>query len=255
MPRRARFGWEMAAGGAAAFDPRQVPEVAAGYFWDPLAGSGSGAAGFTIPEGNGKTAYNLITPAAGVAPALSTINGQAVVTYANATPDKIARVSGTVQRGFTGAAMIWGWVSTPGPNIGLVLQHGRSTLQFGLQLNTSDVRVYVHDGSSTVESRFPLPPGGYAAGPFYYEAPFVPSAAATSRLQLTFDRVAQVPNVAGSPGTTMQDTAEVMGCSANGGDSSNFNISADFSAGVMGITDGIPSDAHRDLLFAHRRLK
>jgi hypothetical protein len=238
------------------FSPSKVPEVAAGYFWDPAAASGSGTASFLMPEGNGKSTHNIITPAANVAPSVTSINGQAVVLYTNSTPDKTARVSNTsAQRGFTGAAMIWGWVSTPGPNIGIVLQHGRVTLQFGLQLNTADVRVYVHDGTSTVESRFPLPPGGYAAGPFYYEGPYVPSAAATSRIQLTFDRVAQVPNVAGSPGTSMQDSAEVMGFSCNGGDSSNFNLSGDFSAGVMGITNGIPSDEDRDKLFNYRRLK
>lgn len=235
------------------FRPQNVPEVQTGYFWDPAAGSGSGAAGFLIPEGNGKSAYNIITPSAGVAPSFDTVNGQTVVTYANGVPDKTARVTGTVTRGFTGAAMIWGWFNTPGPNIGLVLQHGRAVLQFGLQLNTGDVRVYVHDGSSTVESRFPNPT--YANGPFYYEGLFVPSAAATSRIQLTIDRVAQVPTVAGSPGTTMQDSAEVLGCSTNGGDSSNFNISGDFSAGVAGITNGIPSEEHRDRLFNYRRLK
>jgi hypothetical protein len=253
LERRRRNRRHRSGGGV--FSPSQVAQVAAGYFWDPAAGSGSGGAGFLIPEGNGKTAYNIITPSAGVAPTITTINGQSVVLYANSAPDKCARVAGNVQRNFTGEMMIWGWVSAPGPNIGFVLHHGRAVVQFGLQLNTADVRVYVHDGTGVIESRFPLPPGGYAAGPFYYEAPFVPSALATNRLQLTIDRVAQVPAIAGSPLATAQDIAEVMGFAAQSSDSSNFNISGDYSAGVMGITNGIPSDADRNLLFNHKRLK
>jgi hypothetical protein len=244
-----------AANSGGTFDPRQITEVAAGYFWDPAAGSGSGAAGFSIPEGNGKTAYNIITPSAGVAPALSTVNGRAVVVYTNGTPDKCARVAGNVQRGFTGATMIWGWVSAPGPNLGIWFSHWRAGIQFGVSGSGADLRINMNDGSSDVESRFPLPSGGYAAGPFYVEALFVPSASATSRLQLTIDRVAQVPTVAGSPGTAMRDTADVMGFSSQAGDSSNFNMNGDCSIGVIGLTDGIPSDAARDRMFNHRRLK
>lgn len=250
MSRRRRNSYQ---GGQ--FDPRTVAEVAAGYFWDPAAGSGSGTAQFLLPEGNGKSAYNIITPSASVAPALSTVNGRAVAVYANGAPDKTSRVSGTVQRGFTGAAMIWGWIHTTAANIGIVFGHFRTNQQFALQLNTADIRVYVHDGSSLAESRFPLPPGGYSAGPFYYEGLYVPSAGATSRIQLTTDRVAQVPNVAGSPGTSMQDLAEVLGFSASTADSSNFNISGDFSAGIMGVTSGIPSDDDRNRLFNLARLK
>ena len=234
------------------FSPARVPEVALGYFWDPAAGQGSAAAGFLLPEGNGKTAYNMITPSVTVAPTLTTVNGQAAVLFSQATPDKCARVSGNVTRGFTGATMIWGWVNV-GAAPGIVLHHSRANNTFMIQLNTSDVRVYVDDGSSGTESRFPNPT--YASGPFYYEGLFVPSAAATSRIQLTVDRVAQVPGVAGSPGATMRDTADVMGLCAQAGDSSNFNINADCTTGVMGITNGIPSDEDRDRLFNYRRFK
>lgn len=239
----------------AAFSPLHVPEVVAGYFWDPAAGSGSGAAGFLIPEGNGKTAYNLITPGAGVAPALTSVNGQAAVFFANGTPDKCIRATGNVQRGFTGACMIWGWISAPGANVGPIFSHSRASGNLSVNLTTADVRISMHDGVGVVESRFPLPPGGYATGPFYYEGLFIPSAAVTSRLQLTIDRVAQVPTLAGSPGTSMQDTADVMGFSAAVGDSSNFNMNGDATVGVMGLTNGIPSDADRDRLFNYRRLK
>ena len=235
------------------FSPGRIPEVALGYFWDPASGQGSAAAGFLLPEGNGKTAYNMITPSAGVAPTLTTVNGQAAVLCANANPDKNARVSGTVTRGFTGAAMIWGWISAPGPNVGVIVHHARATNNFQIQLNTSDVRVYVHDGVGSIEARFPNPT--YASAPYYYEAVFDPSQSATNRMQLFVDRVQITPNVAGSPGTSMQDPADVMGLCSQTNDSSNFNLNGDATTGVFGITNGIPSDENRDRLFNYRRLK
>ncbi len=237
------------------FRPERIPEVAAGYFWDPAAATGSASASFLLPEGNGKVAYNMLTPSASVAPALTSVNGQAAVFFANGTPDKCIRATGNVQRGFTGACMIWGWISAPGANVGAIFSHSRGSGNLSINLTTADVRISMHDGVGVAESRFPLPPGGYATGPFYYEGLYVPSAAATSRLQLTIDLVAQVPTLAGSPGTSMQDTADVMGFSAGTNDSSNFNMNGDCTIGVMGLTDGIPSDEDRVKLFNHRRLK
>jgi hypothetical protein len=230
-----------------------VPAVAAGYFWDPAAASGSGAAGFLLPEGNGKTAYNMIAASAAVAPSLATINGQAVVFLANGAPDKSARVAGNVTRGFTGATMIWGWISAPGPNVGIVVHHGRAVSLWMLQLNTSDVRGYVFDGTSGVESRFTNPT--YASAPYFYELVFDPAQSATNRISLFVDRVQLTPAVAGSPGTALADTADVMGLCAQAGDSSNFNLNGDVNVGLSGITNGLPSSTERDQLFAYKRLK
>lgn len=237
------------------FSPQRVPEAAAGYFWDPAAASGSASASFLLPEGNGKSAYNMLTPSVTVAPALTSVNGQPAVFFANGTPDKCIRATGNVQRGFTGACMIWGWISAPGANVGPIFSHSRASGNLSINLTTADVRINMHDGVGAIESRFPLPPGGYAAGPFYYEGLFVPSAAATSRLQLTIDLVAQVPTLAGSPGTSMQDTADVMGFSSSANDTSNFNMNGDCTIGIMGLTNGIPSDEDRVKLFNYRRLK
>lgn len=245
--------WAILNGGQPVLDPRSIAEVAAGYFWDPAAGSGSGGAGFLLPEGNGKSAFNQITPNAGVAPLLGTVNGQAVATYTNATPDKLARTALVQSRGFTGSSMIWGWINAATAP-GLVFGHFRTNQQFAIQLNGSDVRVYVHDGVTLVESRFPNPT--YASGPFYYEGIFDEDAVSpTDRIQLAIDRVAIVPSVAGSVGVAMQDLTEFLtfgGCTS---DASNFNYNATFSCGVMGVTDGIPSAAARNLLFEHKRLK
>jgi hypothetical protein len=195
----------------------------------------------------------MITPNAGVAPLLATVNSQTVATYTNGAPDKLARTALVQTRGITGPSMIWGWISAATAP-GLVFGHFRTAQQFAIQLNGSDVRVYVHDGVTVVESRFPNPT--YANGPFYYEGIFDPDAASpTNRIQLTIDRVAQVPSVAGSVGVDMQDLTEFFtfgGCTS---DASNFNYNATFSCGVMGVTDGLPAAAARDSMFGHRRLK
>lgn len=40
------------------WDPRFVPAIVAGYWWDRTLYSGLGTAGFTIPEQNGNTAFD-----------------------------------------------------------------------------------------------------------------------------------------------------------------------------------------------------
>lgn len=246
--RRARSG--------AFFSPLMVPEVTSGYFWDPSSATGSAGAGFLLPEGNGDVNFDLITPAANTAPTIASLNSQAIVTYANGSPDRITRTFDNVQRGFTGAAMLAGWFNCASA-AGIVFSHGRGNFRFAIQLVAATVRVYVDDGVTIKENHFPIPPGGYAAAPFYYEGLFVPSeVTATNRIQLTIDRVAQVPTFTTSPGTSMSDvTDEVGGGVGTTSDSSTSNISADFSHGMVYLTNGIPSDGNRDRLFGYRRLK
>lgn len=233
--------------------PASIPEVGAGYWWDPTFATGSGTAAFLLPEMNRKSTHNLVAPSQATAPTVTTINGQSVVSYANGVPDQISRTNDTVTRGFTGAQMFWGWFNfASAPNV----TFAAGVILFGYQFAAGDVRVLVHDGVSLKESRFPLPPGGYAAGPFFYEALFVPSESATNRIQLAIDRVTQTPTLAASPGTAATDTAAQIKMGAGTAiDSSISNIAADHAHGVIGITNGIPSSAHRDRLFAYRRLK
>jgi hypothetical protein len=237
------------------FDPRQVAQVAAGYFWDPTFATGSGLAGFTIPEGNGKTTHNVITPSAGTAPAIGTMNGQAIVTYTNqAVADDMARTA-SVQRGFTGAMGFGGWINQAAA-AGTLIVHGRGVNQNAyMQFAAGSVRVGVHDGSGSHESQFPIPPGGYAAGPFFIFGTFNPALAAAVRIGLSIDTVAQTANVAGTPGTTARDTADVIALGGTLNDASTSNITGDWSHGVLYWTDGIPSAADLARMFAHLRLK
>lgn len=246
--------WEMAAG-APAFNPGQVPEIAAGYWWDPAVTTGSGAT-LTMVEMGGKTSYNQVTPAAGEAPSTATINGQTVMAYTNGSPDRIFRTSATQTRGFSGGFVLWGWISCSSAP-GSIWGHWRTANNILLQLTATDIRFYCRDTSPlTNEARFPLPAGGYAAGPFFGEFVFDPSqGVATNRMQAFYDRVQQTPTLAPSPGTTLTDTSEFLTFGGTVGDNNATNYSADWKHGVFGITNGIPSTGNRDLTYGFKALK
>lgn len=246
-----------ASGGASVFRPSDVPEVAAGFYWDPAEATNSDVASFAMPEGNGKSAYDMVTPSLGTAPVIGTVNGCTVIQYTNRTSpaiDDLARTNAKVTRGWTGALYLWGWFLTPPGGCGLVLSQWRTALNFGLQLNPSDVRIQANDGSIK-EHRYAVPAGGYAAGPVFYEALVVPlEPTPTNRLQLFYNRVQQTPTISVSFGTTVLDTSEFLTFSGAVSDGSGFNIVGDFSHGVAGISPAVPSDADRDRLFQYRRL-
>jgi hypothetical protein len=236
--------------GVGPFAPEQIAAVAAGYFWDPAAATGSAGAGFLMPEGNGKTSYDMITPSAPVAPTIATINGQAVISYLNAAQDTCVRTAATVTRGFTGAQMIFGWFDRS-LDPGLVIGQWRTNSNFEIALGSTRTDIGVNDGTSSLEYRFSKP----VANIVFVEAVFDPSAVNTNRCQLFYDRVQQTPTTAPACGTALQDLASYIHTSAAGGDFTPFNINANFSHGVIGWTNGIPSAAERDLLFLYKPLK
>jgi hypothetical protein len=237
------------------FDPRQVAEVAAGYFWDPAFATGSGTAAFLLPEGNLQTTHDVITPSAGTAPAVGSLNGQAIVTYTDqAVADDMARTA-AAERGITGAMGFGGWINQAAA-VGTVFTHGRAaTLDIYIQCTAGSVRVGVHDGVGNNESQFPVPPGGYAAGPFFIFATYDPALAAAARIGLSYDTVAQVPNVAASPGASARDSSGVITLGGSIGDASTANITGPWSHGMLYLTNGVPSAASLARMFNYRRLK
>jgi hypothetical protein len=230
-----------------------VPQISAGYFWDPAFATGGDAAGFLLPEGNGKTTRNMITPTVDTAPAIGSVNSQAVITYTNqAAADDLARTAATT-RGWTGETYFATWFNMAAA-CGFAFGHYRTAQNFAVQFNAGDVRVYGHDGTALREYRFPVPPGGYAAGPFFCEAAFVPSAGATNRLQLWYGLAAQTPSVTASMGATLQDSAEIVTFAGTAADASALNITATFSHGVAVLAPGLPSAADRAKFMAYKRL-
>jgi hypothetical protein len=232
-----------------AFDPGQIAAVAAGYWWDPAAVRGSGAS-IVLPEMNGRSAYDMVTPSANTAPTATTINGRPVLTYTNGADDSLLRTAAKQTRGWTGATYVWGWINSPSAPDN-VLGHYRTAHNIVISLNSSRITIIVHDASSDQEAHFPLPPGGYAAGPFFYELLAKPGSA----ISFAVDRVAQTPSLSATVATSVQDSSEYITVGGTVGDAGSSNYSASFSAGAFGIAQGEPTTLERDALFAFRALK
>lgn len=230
------------------FTPKQIPQVSSGYFWDPAQASGSGTTSFLLIEGNKKTSYNMTTPSLAAAPTIGLVNNHPVITYTSGAVDDLARTSEMVQRGWTGATMAWGWISfSSGP--GVFFGHARTPNNLRINVGASRTDIFAHDGTVDQEYRFPV-----ATSPVYIEVLFVPTAAATNRVQLFYNRVQQTPTLAPSFGSTsLTDASAYLTYCGSVSDSSTFNIGADVSCGVGGICNGIPSDKDRNRLFNYRR--
>lgn len=245
-----------ASGGASVFRPEDVPAVAAGYYWDPAQATNSGLATFSMPEAQGKTAYNQITPSLAAAPTIGTINGQAVVQHINRTApsiDSLSRTSTQLTRGWTGATMLCGWFQVPTGGAGLVFNHWRSNINLGLALGAVRADCTGHDGTAGREAQHPMP-AGWATTPVYIEYLFDPLQVATNRLQFWVNRGQITPSVAPSMGSILRDSASYIAFSGQVSDGSGFNLSADFAHGVVCLCNGIPSTVERDALRNHRRL-
>lgn len=234
------------------FQPNQVAEVAAGYWWDPARATGSGAT-LTLPEMGGHSAYDMIVPGTGAAPVAGTVNSQQVLNFTNqtVTADPSLRTSAVKQRGWTGATVVWGWVSRAA-NLGTVVNHARTTPNIQVQFTTSDVRLVGYDNAGTAyEARFPLPTGGLAAGPVFYWGVLNPGQAH----QMWYDGVQQTPNVSATQGAQLRDTAEFLNVGGAQSDTSASNYLADWSLGIFGFANGIPSAADHARLRSFRKLK
>ncbi len=110
--RRAR--WDLAAGPG--FSPRDVPEVAAGYFWDAASASGIGTAAFKVPEGNGHSSFDLVQATVASQPTVLTENGARQFRMRPSTdpnPSLPIITAGNVTAGWTGPTMIAGWFRVP----------------------------------------------------------------------------------------------------------------------------------------------
>lgn len=238
------------------FSPSQIAAVAAGYYWDPAQAVNSGLATFSLPEAQGKTTYNQITPSLAAAPTIGTINGRAVIQHTNLTSpsiDSVTRNSAQLARGWTGAMMVAGWFQMPGAGAGAIFAHWRSNQNFLLATGTTRVDISAHDGTANREQQHPVA-SGWALTPVYLEALFDPSQGATNRLQFWINRVQVTPSVTATMGATMRDTASFLSFSGTVSDGSGFNLSGSYNHGVFYLCNGIPSAVERDQLFNHRRL-
>src|SRR6185369_14305374 len=93
------------------FSPADVPQVAAGYFWDATAASGLGTTGFKVPEGNRHTSFDLVQTTVASQPTALTENGGLQFRMRKSTdpnPSFLA-TAGSVQEGWTGSTYVGFW--------------------------------------------------------------------------------------------------------------------------------------------------
>lgn len=241
---RRRAGAPAAAAPEHVWTPADIPEIAAGFWWDPSAATGAGTAAFKLPEAQGKTSHDLVAPTALTAPLLETINDQTVLVCVNGNPpaiDRLARTVGAVTRGSTGALYVAGWMHSPGGN-GIVIAIGRQTdWLFAAALGSTDCRIFAFDAGIQRECRFPLPVGGWAASPHFLEFAFVPTAAANNRFQFFAGLSQRTPTVAATYPDSMPDVARIVNIAGSFNDGSGYNITADFRVGAFAIANGLPS--------------
>ena len=233
------------------FQPSQVPEISAGYWWDPARVTGSGAT-FAMPEAQGKSAYDLVTPASNTTPVTGTLNSKPTLTFTNGSPDQLLRTAATKTRGWTGATYMALWLQASAAP-GSVAGHWRTANNLLLQLNAGDSRVNGSDGGAAVGNRFAALTFG--ATPYFLEAVFDPSQGSTGRLRYFVDLAELTPTLTSSIGTTLADTAEYISIGGTAGDSTTLNYTATFTVGRTYLGNGIPSSANRARLYAAGALK
>lgn len=138
-----------------------VPEVRAGRFWVAAAAVGLGGAGFTVPEGNGNTNWDLVQATVASQPTLLTEFGGVqfrMRNAANANPS-ILKTAGNLAAGWTGSTCVAGWFRLPDASgaitgNGALFQHnatGAGNARYNLSITAaSGILVNVSSDGTTI---------------------------------------------------------------------------------------------------------
>jgi hypothetical protein len=254
-----RAGWELAAGPG--FSPRDVPEVAAGYWWEAGLTSGFGTTAFRVIEGNGHSTFDLIQGTVANQPTVLTENGGTQFRHRKIgdNPTSMATAAG-VLAGWTGATYIGMWLRLPVDLTGtnnLFLHQSVGAGRMGLiTLNgTPDIfRINLIDAAQAfTNTTFSTPFADL--GWHWIEAVFDPLLVLGGTTSADFakafrDLVALAPVVAGShPAAIANVAGSVRMTSTSGGTANNPDVS-DWAACYY--ANGIPSLQNRVRLANHR---
>lgn len=243
----------------AAFSPFDVPEVAAGRWWDSALFTNLGAATFRWTEQNDVTTeFDGLQAVVGRQPSQITTRGYDQWRF-NAAASSVTTVGTAGPMGWTGATMVAGWVRFPSGVTGTnnTLRHNPSSGNRRLQLITQigiassiDFRFGVStDGVAIPEFRWPT--AGFDLRQFHYlEASFLPAVTnPLQRLELTIDRQLVSPSVRAAIGASLFDpvSAAITFAGINTG-TGNVDVT---DLGNWYYCNGIPSEMDRNLLWLY----
>lgn len=234
------------------FDPRMVPEIAAGRFWLAASATGLGTAGFSLPEGNGGASWAM-GPTSGTAfPTTLTENGGTQLRMrkaADAAPS-IITTAGAVQAGWTGDTYCAGWFRMPdasgditGPsNLFVHTPTAAGQRRFSVTLAQPPDRISVvtsNDGTASITNTMPNP---FTGGWLWIES--ITLVGVSVECYADFGLLSHIATAA--PGAVLFDgnTPAFIGCRAAAA-LANFDTT-DWCTVYYG--NGIPSLPNRDRL-------
>lgn len=248
------------------FDPRMVPEVAAGYHWDANIFTGLGGAGFTIPERGGRTTFDLIQATLAQQPAQLTENGVTVWRFSDAgeaNPSRVANAA-PVTAGWTGATMIAGWFRLPDASGDIT----GTNVPFGHRTNTTQRRLLAGmsstgdrvswsvsgDGSTVSLTNFPTPfDGAFKYCEWIYDPQNTlggSTDADRAKFAVGLALQTRVADATTLPPAALHDSSTVLFLCSNSASSSCADR-IDWAGGLY-YCNGIPSLFNRQRLMAYR---
>jgi len=237
------------------FDPRSIPEVAAGYWWHPDLDTGFGTTDFRCPEGNGHTTFDLVQPTVASQPTLLTENGGKQYRMRNAADGNpsLLGTAAAVAAGWTGPTYIGGWFRLPagGTGAGVFFQHNTAGTQARINFNLSTLGLITAvstNGSASVNNQYLAAPVLTSLNWAWCEMAFLGVGATDAdRAKAFVDFVEQTRNSGSGtiPATIFDATAKIgIGCRFQ---NALANVDTTDRSGVF-YCNGIPSTANRHLL-------
>lgn len=234
------------------FDPRQVPEVAAGALWHPSLDTGHGTTSFVANEINGRTGFSIAQATLTRQPAALTENGSVQYRYADAGDgNHDFLLSGNVAAGWTGETYLAMWVRMPEATP----TSGTTTL-FAHQIASDPNRriVLINNGTAELWTLTMSPDGTSASAQtvswsassdyqawHWLEIMFVPNVAAS----LAMDLALRTPASGGISIAQLNNPTAPIGLGNNATGGANQN---QLDRALVVYCPGIPSLPNRDRL-------
>jgi len=244
-----------------AWSPAQIPEVAAGYWWDAADASGLGTAAFKVPEGGGHTTFDLVQATTASQPTALSENGRAQFRMRKAgdANPSILSTSGAVQAGWTGNTYIGGWFRLPDASgdisgAGNLFVHTpatagqrRITLQNLVSSGDKQAALTSNDGTTQAQNQWL---NALAGGDWVWlELLTIPG----TSVELYADLTLVAHTLTAAPASPLFDGNALISVGSRAGAGLANVDTTDWA--FIAYCNGIPRDAHREYLRAYKAPK